>query len=74
MTPRTPESIAVELLKCALAHEPDACLIGNVMACEVAALAARHVMMCPECGSTAWVNIDCDMCMVCAQLVSGKDE
>lgn len=69
---RDPETIARETLKCALAWEPDARLIGNVRASEAAALAARAVMTCPSCGAEAWVNVDCDMCLVCAALVAGE--
>jgi|JI8StandDraft_1071087.scaffolds.fasta_scaffold80784_1 hypothetical protein len=69
---RDPEAIACDALACALAHEPDVRLIGNVTAAEVAALAARSVMTCPACGATAWVNIDCDTCLVCSALVSGE--
>lgn len=69
---RDPESIAACVLKCALAREPDVRLVGNVQACEVAALAARAVMTCPSCGSEAWVNIDCDLCLVAGQLSRGE--
>lgn len=69
---RDPETIARELLANALAWEPDTCLLGNVTAAEAAALAARAVMTCPSCGSEAWVNIDCDMCLICAALVAGE--
>jgi hypothetical protein len=69
---RDPETIACDVLACALAHDPDVRLIGNVTAAEVAALAARHVMTCPHCGAEAWVNIDCDTCLVCSALVSGE--
>ena len=52
---RDPETIACDVLACALAHDPDVRLIGNVTAAEVAALAARHVMTCPHCVAEAWV-------------------
>lgn len=69
---REPETIARMTLEAALTWDPDARLIGDVTAAEVAALAARAVMTCPACGSEAWVNIDCDMCLVCAALVAGE--
>ena len=68
---RDPETIARMTLDAALTWDPDARLIGDVTASEVAALAARAVMTCPRCGSDAWVNIDCDVCLVCASLTSG---
>jgi hypothetical protein len=67
-----PEKIARETLKCALSWEPAVCLIGNLMACEVAALAARQIDTCPKCGATAWVNIDCDLCNLCSRLIEGE--
>lgn len=66
------EAVAVDVLRCALAWEPNVCLIGNVMACEIAALAASAIDTCPKCGATAWVNIDCDLCMVVGQLMLGE--
>lgn len=69
---RDPETIARMTLEAALAWDPDARLIGNVTAAEVAALAARAVTTCPSCGAEAWVNIDCDACLVCAALASGE--
>lgn len=56
------ESIAVEILRCALSHEPAVALIGNVTALDIAILAVRSIDTCPSCGSTAWVNIDCELC------------
>jgi hypothetical protein len=29
-------------------------------------------MTCPKCGSEAWVNIDCDLCLVANQLMQGE--
>ncbi len=66
---RCPEAIAVDVLKCAITHEPDVCLIGNVKARDIAALAAHVIQTCPKCGATAWVNIDCDLCGVCSGLL-----
>lgn len=68
---RTIEQIAIDVLKSATSREPDACLVGNVTALELGYLAASRVMTCPSCGSTAWVNIDCRLCLtmsaVCSQ-------
>jgi hypothetical protein len=66
---RTVETIAVDVLRCALAWEPNACLMGNVTASEIATLAAWTIDTCPKCGATAWVNIDCDLCLVLADLL-----
>lgn len=68
----TPERMAVEILNWALDHDPMAILIGSVRANEVAALAARSIDTCPECGAIAWVNIDCDLCCICSAL-TGKN-
>jgi len=66
------EAVAVDVLRCALAWEPNACLLGNVMASEIAALAASAIDTCPKCGATAWVNIDCDLCLVVVSLRNGE--
>ena len=68
---RYPQAVALDVLKCALSHEPGVRLIGNVTAAEVAALAAGVVTTCPKCGAEAWVNIDCSLCSTCALLISG---
>lgn len=68
------EETAWELLKCAVSHEPGARLVGNVRAAEIAALAASIVEQCPACGSEAWVNIDCTLCAVAADLVRAQRE
>ena len=65
------EAIAVDVLQCAITHEPDVRLMGNVRAEDVARLAAHHIDTCPKCGATAWVNIDCDLCTLCHRL--GQD-
>lgn len=69
---RYPQAVALDVLQCALSHEPGVRLIGNVTAAEVAALAADVVTSCPKCGSEAWVNIDCSLCLTCSLLVSGE--
>jgi hypothetical protein len=69
MRPMMPlEKIAIEALRCALSWEPNVCLIGNVMASEIAALAASRITSCPECGAEPWVNIDCDLCEAMSML------
>lgn len=65
----TIEANAVEMLKCAIGWDPDARLVGNVRAQDVARVAARVIDTCPKCGATAWVNIDCDLCCVCHALL-----
>ncbi len=67
----TPEACAVEILKCAFAWEPEARILGEVRAADIAALAAHLVDTCPRCGSTAWVNIDCPLCTLCHELSYG---
>jgi len=65
------EQVAVEVLKCALSWEPEVRLLGNVMASEIAALAASCVTSCPSCGAEPFVNIDCDVCTICRSLLAG---
>lgn len=67
-----PEKVAELVLRAALAWEPDARIVGDVMAVELALLAAGQVTTCPKCGSEAWCNIDCDLCLVCASLMNGE--
>lgn len=69
---RSTETIAVDVLRCAISHEPDSRLIGNVTAAELVRLCAAEVMTCPKCGAEAWVNIDCDLCLVVSQLANGE--
>ena len=68
--------VATELLRCAIAHEPESRLLGNLRSCELASLAANalvhHNRPCPKCGAEPWVNIDCDLCMVCSMLEGGN--
>ena len=66
------EATAIDLLKCAISHEPDVRLLGNLRACELAALAASIVTCCPACGAEPWVNIDCDLCLVATALTAGE--
>jgi hypothetical protein len=70
---RDPGHIALAILKRALSVKPDACLVGDVMACELAMLAAWHVPQCPKCGAEAWCNIDCDLCALCSELTGGEN-
>ena len=65
-------AIAADVLACALGWEPNVRLIGNVQAAEVARLAASVLITCHHCGSDAWVNIDCDVCIVVGQLIQGE--
>ena len=62
------EKVAVELLRTVLKNAPGAEVVGQVTAVDLAKLASRLVDTCPICGATAWVNIDCDLCNVCAKL------
>ena len=62
----TIDETARKVLLCALTHEPDSCLIGNVTAAEIARLAASRLSTCPQCGADAGSNIDC--CCLCAIL------
>lgn len=69
--PRTVEAVAADVIQSALAWAPDARLIGNVTARELATMAARLIDTCPRCGACAWVNIDCVMCNVFAEVRDG---
>lgn len=68
------ESVAVELLRCALSHDAGARLVGNITAREIAAVASKQITRCPQCGSEPWVGIDCWLCLVCADLEPPPDE
>ena len=68
---RTVEQIAVSVLQCAVTHEPDARIIGNVTALDVVRLCVPQILTCPKCGATAWCNIDCDLCLVCSGASEG---
>lgn len=73
---RTIDVIAESLLRHALALDPEAASIGATHA-EIAMLAAfvlSHVVCapCPRCGAEPFVNIDCDVCLICAKLLSGE--
>lgn len=70
---RRPGPVAEDLLRCAIAWEPTARLVGNVTAKELAMLVAHVIDTCPKCGSTAWVNIDCDLCGVCHAIQKEDD-
>ncbi len=58
----TLESVAVETLKCCLSWEPEARLIGNVRAFDLARLAVTHLTSCPACGADPGCDIDCALC------------
>ena len=68
MSEQSIEQIAGDVLKCALAHDPDACLVGNVTALEMARMAVATLTTCPACGAEAWCNLDCHVCEVCTLL------
>lgn len=62
------ETIAVELLQSSISWEPDARLVGNVTAMELALVAAFIITSCPVCGAEPWVNIDCQLCNVISSI------
>lgn len=62
------EKIAVRVMKHAFKHAPDEIIAGDVTSLDLVRLAAPNVLTCPSCGSTAWVNIDCDVCQMCSKL------
>ena len=68
--------IAGDVLKCALAWDPDVCMIGNVTAREVAHLAAESIEhnqgACPACGAERGVNIDCPVCEIWDELIRSE--
>lgn len=64
------ESVAAEILRCAVSWEPNVCLLGNVRAVDVARAVQQHVTCCPSCGAEPWVNIDCRLC----RALAGADE
>jgi hypothetical protein len=68
------ETIANEVLRCALSWERDARLLGDVTAEEIAILAISAIITCPICGATAWANIDCDVCSIAVSLLKRREE
>jgi hypothetical protein len=73
---RTTGVVAEALLRHALALDPESASMGATHA-EIAMLAAfvlSHVECapCPRCGAEPFVNIDCDVCLICAKLLSGE--
>jgi hypothetical protein len=73
---RTTGAIAEALLLRALALDPESASLGATHA-EIAMLAAFVLAYvecapCPCCGAQPFVNIDCDVCLVCAKLLSGE--
>jgi|WetSurMetagenome_2_1015567.scaffolds.fasta_scaffold51063_2 hypothetical protein len=62
------EKVAIEVLRCALSWEKDARIIGNVTAHELVVFVSRSILTCPSCGSTAWCNIDCQLCDIGSKL------
>ncbi len=71
---RTIDSIALDLLRRAVVQEHDVHLIGEVTAAEIVRVAAPQIMTCPSCGAEAWVNIDCDTCLVVTAIMSGEGD
>jgi hypothetical protein len=65
-----PEKTAIKILKHALSNAPDAQLIADITAHEIAAFVARYIITCPKCGATAWCDIDCDLCLLCNELIN----
>lgn len=70
---RRVDAIAEDILHCALTHEPGSRLLGNVTASEIVRLAAGAMATCPACGAEAWVNIDCDVCLVVSAITTGEN-
>lgn len=70
---RDRDVVASNVLKyCVTQMEPDAKVIGVFTAAEVAALAASTMDQCPKCDAAAWVNIDCELCLVATALLAGE--
>lgn len=56
------EVVATEVLKCATAWEPDACLIDNVTARDIFLPVAPMLTFCPKCGVEPGCDINCNLC------------
>ncbi len=70
---RNREAVAMTVLKfVATTVNPDDVVVGDTTAAELAALAASVLAQCPKCQATAWVNIDCDLCLVVTALLAGE--
>ena len=73
MGERSREQVATELLRCAVAWEPGARVLGNVTAHELAAYVICDFTSCPLCGAEPWVDIDCELCRVCSDVAAEVD-
>lgn len=64
--------VATRVLQEMVKLDPNSRLTTRVSVVDAAALAAYVISTqsrsCPKCGSEPWVNIDCDLCQVCAAL------
>ena len=73
--------LAVKALRVVTRVDPDTVVMAHantgtvVTAKELATVCAAVITdTCPSCGSTPWVNIDCELCMTCAALTDDSPE
>lgn len=59
---RTPEQIAVAVIKSLLGVGPLYRVCGDVTSLELCSLLVEHLTSCPKCGTEPGCNIDCDLC------------
>lgn len=67
---RAMDAVASAVLKYCTSIAPDDVVFGDIQAAEIVALAASTLNQCPYCGAEAWVNIDCDACLVVSALLA----
>jgi hypothetical protein len=65
---RTAEQISVDLLHMAIETEVGQDVLLVIKSDELALVASRQILTCPKCGSEAWCNIDCDLCVAMIDL------
>lgn len=72
--------VAIEALRLALQREPGELVLQSapglpsvaITVAELAALAASTLDQCPLCEAFAFVNIDCDLCLIAGSLLAGE--
>lgn len=69
---RARKVVASAVLEYCAKMEPDDVAFGDILAAELAAMAASALDQCPYCGAEEWVNIDCDVCLVASALLAGE--
>jgi len=72
---RCPTVVMEHLLSFVTFHyTPESVVIYDITAIEIVAVAASVLSQCPSCGAEAWVNIDCELCMICSGIAAAVSD